>query len=440
MVQSLAVEPASVETRTWRSTRYKHWVDGFIVDGDYLLIKVNKRTWMRTEERLWNEVVPPFAVPEGEGTAVLINPENPFYIWDKKPDMWHPCWLRWEDLNLFITDMVTGEVIGRGMGCLADAFIFTGRQDLEQVDVWWLGMQVPRIYYEATGLEVAWVSRATKERILTEAKTCKYWHAIAHGDATHFLVDPSAKIAVFATEIGRILVGREPYVLSVCMHCGALEDIGPGTWSHVLTKNMRGHIVVGFKHTMDHPWLVVDQVDWMARFYGYLMIGNFIQDAFENALADAPGAAPVVDIYEGKSAIPEDFQNITVRVTPPQGGYVVPGSGLYDLGLLKLTAYPYPGYVFKEWYWSSPYGTGFLGGNPWHLELAASSVYTILAIFDQEELPLVRTRTLAMCVSPAGSGTTSPPVGLHTYSEGDSAPIAAYPNPGYAFHHWGVMA
>lgn len=114
-IQSLAVQPASVETANFRSVRSKHMVNGFIVDGDYYLEKLDKRTMMITRERVWNEIIPPFEVPEDEGIAVLINPDNHSYVWIKKPELWHPCWLRYDEENLMIVDMITNAVIGRGI-------------------------------------------------------------------------------------------------------------------------------------------------------------------------------------------------------------------------------------------------------------------------------------------------------------------------------------
>ncbi len=44
--------------------------------------------------------------------------------------------------------------------------------------------------------------------------------------------------------------------------------------------------------------------------------------------------------------------------------------------------------------------------------------------------------TLTMEVSPSGAGTTSPPVGTHTYDYGDVVPIEATPATGWQFDHW----
>jgi uncharacterized repeat protein (TIGR02543 family) len=46
------------------------------------------------------------------------------------------------------------------------------------------------------------------------------------------------------------------------------------------------------------------------------------------------------------------------------------------------------------------------------------------------------TYDLTMAVDPAGSGTTVPVVGAHTYDEGTVVDVTASPNSGYAFDHW----
>jgi len=53
-----------------------------------------------------------------------------------------------------------------------------------------------------------------------------------------------------------------------------------------------------------------------------------------------------------------------------------------------------------------------------------------------EPEPNVTTYDLTMAVSPSGSGTTDPSVGVHTYPEDTNVSITATPNTGYVFDHW----
>jgi uncharacterized repeat protein (TIGR01451 family) len=46
------------------------------------------------------------------------------------------------------------------------------------------------------------------------------------------------------------------------------------------------------------------------------------------------------------------------------------------------------------------------------------------------------TYQLTMAVDPAGSGTTNPAVGVHTYAAGVQVTVTALPAAGYAFDHW----
>lgn len=104
----------ATETKNWSSVKYLHYVDGFLVDGDYHLIKKNKLTGEVVEDWVWHEITPPFKLPQDGGIAVLVNTDNLYYNWISKPKKYHPCWFIREGADLTIVDMLTNKVIGYG--------------------------------------------------------------------------------------------------------------------------------------------------------------------------------------------------------------------------------------------------------------------------------------------------------------------------------------
>lgn len=522
-IQSLAVSPASVETTNWRSSRYKHWVNGFIVDGDYWLVKVNKRTFMRTAEYVWNEVAPPFEVPEGEGVPTLVNPDDPFYIWDKKPEQWHPCWFRWVGPDLTIVDMVTGETIGRGRPCQADVLAFSCPHD-DEGDTWAGMKEIAADFYKAAQFDVVELSLPSKARVLSEMSSCRFWHSEAHGTPYFLEISFNPRVILGVAEAGWALRNTDPYIFAFISSCDVMNETGLGTFSHVFTKNLRDRTVVGLKHVTDYLELWRYVHPWKQAFYDYLRLGGliggvYIEGAFENAVADYPMIAPIVGIFPGSSYTPEEFQNLIMEVSPPGSGYTEPTSGCFEPGKhVRVEAHPYPSYEFDHWEvdgyvsetpildlfmgptslyqltahfkegppttalltisltpseggYSSPVPgtythtvgtrvdiyiypnpgyilekvkvvrdgqeqdtTDYPSGMMWSItSLDADTVVT--AYFRKAEVPPT-TCALAIGVSPLSSGTTSPPIGTHTYNQGDQIQVNAYPNPGYEFDHW----
>jgi len=114
-----AVLIAKKKTRLGITFSFKHIIDGWEVDGDRQIIKLRKGSPPQVEvvEKTWNEVTPPFPVPpkkpDRKAMAILVDSENPFYIWVKKPPRFSPVWFIPKGAELTILDM-DGEVIGYG--------------------------------------------------------------------------------------------------------------------------------------------------------------------------------------------------------------------------------------------------------------------------------------------------------------------------------------
>ncbi len=297
-IQSLAVEPASIETPKWRSSRYKHSVNGFIVDGDYLLIKVNKVTALRTEEYVWNNVVPTLNIQVGEGIPTLINPNNPFYTWTRRPEQWQPCWLRWQELELLVIDMATGETIGHGIPYQDVSLSFSCRDRLPDVDEWMVFRELSASLFADLGYDVVNLRLPEKSEILREAARCSYWAPEAHGDSYCFEMIYGGE-RVYATEIRNVIANRVPYTFSVLGHCNALDETGLDTWAQVLTRDLPGHIVVGWTHVERNLGAWEMSLVWKTIFYNYIRSGYSIPDAFEESIASVPEIASIVAMYEG---------------------------------------------------------------------------------------------------------------------------------------------
>jgi hypothetical protein len=107
------------------------------------------------------------------------------------------------------------------------------------------------------------------------------------------------------------------------------------------------------------------------------------------------------------------------------------GQHTYAAGtVVPIIATPAGGYYFVNW-------TGNVGTvanvNAASTTITMSGNYSITANF---EVAVPYTLTMAV----AGSGSTSPAVGQHTYTAGTSVAISANPASGYYFSHWTAPA
>ena len=118
------------KTTTKQGTKYvfQHVVGKFVIDGNRLVIQVKHGTREpEIIERIWTEDLAPPEVndaaapapeekPEGKGIPVLIDPDDPFYIWepDKKPAPKTPCLLVQNKAHVKVLDM-KGNLLGRGV-------------------------------------------------------------------------------------------------------------------------------------------------------------------------------------------------------------------------------------------------------------------------------------------------------------------------------------
>jgi len=140
---------------------------------------------------------------------------------------------------------------------------------------------------------------------------------------------------------------------------------------------------------------------------------------------DGAGAFYVDDVYE----VTGPTHTLTMAVDPAGGGTTDPTVGAHvypEDATVTVSATPNAGYEFDYW-----------EGDVADPNAASTTVVmdgdkTVTAHF----APLPAGYTLTMVASPAGGGTTDPPVGAHAYPEDEIVTITAYPNAGYEFDHW----
>ncbi len=104
-------------------------------------------------------------------------------------------------------------------------------------------------------------------------------------------------------------------------------------------------------------------------------------------------------------------------VTPPPGQYT------YTQGdVVTLEATPADGWLFDRW-------EGALTGATNPVDLTMTADATVTAVFT--EIP-----TFTLTVVAHGLGDVIPPVGYHTYTQGDIVTLEATPANGWLFDHW----
>ncbi|MDH4136049.1 MAG: dockerin type I domain-containing protein, partial [Anaerolineae bacterium] len=116
---------------------------------------------------------------------------------------------------------------------------------------------------------------------------------------------------------------------------------------------------------------------------------------------------------------------LTTAVNPSGGGTINPTAGThtYNTGeVVAVTATAATGYTFTSW-------SGACTG-PGTCSVTMDANKTVIANFTQI------THSLTVAVSPSGTGTTTPAVGVHPYAYGTVVNVTATPLTGYAFSSW----
>ena len=116
---------------------------------------------------------------------------------------------------------------------------------------------------------------------------------------------------------------------------------------------------------------------------------------------------------------------LTVNVDPAEGGTTIPAVGVhtYEIGSpVSVEASAAEHYLFMEW-------TGDCSGTG-ACNLTMDGAKEVTAVFELEEFDLT------IGVDPAGTGTTVPAIGAHSYPYGSVVDIVPTPEVGYEFAYW----
>ena len=149
-----------------------------------------------------------------------------------------------------------------------------------------------------------------------------------------------------------------------------------------------------------------------------------------------PNAASTTITMNGNYSITATFEEtegayytLTVGVTGSGSTSPTVGTHSHAAGaVISISATPAGGYHFVNW-------TGNVGSianvNAASTTITMNNDYSIVANFEQTAVTYY---TLSMAT--AGSGSTSPAMGQHTYTAGTAVPIIATPAGGYYFVNW----
>ncbi len=148
-------------------------------------------------------------------------------------------------------------------------------------------------------------------------------------------------------------------------------------------------------------------------------------------VADSNNSSTTVTISTNK-IVTANFQktyNLTMAVSPTGGATTTPAIGVhtYDDGtVVNISTTPSKGYQFVKW------TGGVADSTSVSTTVTMNANKTVTANF----MAVVTIDTLNMAVIPAGEGTTTPAIGVHTYNDGTVVNISATPAAGYHFASW----
>ncbi|MCB2202437.1 InlB B-repeat-containing protein [bacterium] len=150
---------------------------------------------------------------------------------------------------------------------------------------------------------------------------------------------------------------------------------------------------------------------------------------FDHWSGDCTGTGTCSLIMDSNKTVTVHFSQImfdlTINNDPEVGGTTDPAAGVHSYAygsVVPITATPAENYNFVEW-------TGdCTGSGACEIEMYDDMEVTAHYLFV--------THDLEIDLEPAGSGTTSPTAGIHTYDHGSVVDIVPTPAPGYEFAYW----
>jgi len=152
-------------------------------------------------------------------------------------------------------------------------------------------------------------------------------------------------------------------------------------------------------------------------------------------VADPNSASTTIQITEDKhitavfeQEAPSSYE-LTLKSSPANAGTTTPSLGTHSYSpgtVVSISAAAQPGYYFVSW------SGDVADPNNASTTVTMNSDKTVTANFESGS----QQHQLSIDVSPGGSGTTSPPVGIYTYNHDDVVSLSATPASGYEFDYW----
>lgn len=292
-----AVLVKTAQTKKYTIFLFHHKSGGGFIDGDRIVVKVDSQGQGSISAKWdYDELPPAPGVPllsrllrKGEKVA-LIDPDNPFYIWDKKPAKHQACLLSWKKGQLVIKDRQTGKVIGHGTPPPNKALSASAPSGAGDTEGWRQWRESARDFFIDLGFDTTEIFIGdgvhTKAHVLNAIgdPETKVVYGIAHG--THIYSDLWT-----TTEIVARLAGRDKVIFAFLAHCGSHCYTGSGTLSDVFRKgSMVDTVTVGYcdmaSAGCSEAW--VHSIQWQNKFFDYMRQGMTCGEAFEESIADFP--------------------------------------------------------------------------------------------------------------------------------------------------------
>ena len=152
-------------------------------------------------------------------------------------------------------------------------------------------------------------------------------------------------------------------------------------------------------------------------------------------VADPNAATTTITISQDKNitAVFEEttpaFYELTMKATPGGAGTTTPSLGTHNYSpgaVVSISASAEAGYHFVSW------SGDVADPNSASTTVTMNATKTVTANFEAGSLQ----RQLSIDVSPAATGTTSPPAGVYSYNDGAVISLSATPASGYEFDYW----
>jgi len=243
---------------------------------------------------------------------ILIDPNNDFWIFTKKPPRPITVWITFnkETGERKIIDVVTGETIGYGTSPPIEGYSWSGPHN--DNDVWFQWRENADRWFQKWCSETITKGLATVDEIQSGVHNpyAKYYYAIAHGTST-------GATAVGGTllwrDIEESMLDREPMWFAFLGHCGAMANTGSGSFSHAFRKGtLIDTVTIGYINMGScSGW--VDSLAWQGKLFNLVDEGSTFKDAFDRATVTYPRIESGVKFIGDESIGKKEVNGMNVR-------------------------------------------------------------------------------------------------------------------------------